>query len=259
MKMHIHKIFPFRLITFDVTNTILNFTADIGKIYSETGEKYGVKCDPNELTQNFKRNYKVMNAKNPNFGQGTGISWQNWWNIVVNETFKNCHSDLSDSKLNSISKDLIAEYKKSRCWKPAPGALDLLNYLKDRGVRLGVISNFDPRLHDILSGINMNSYFKFVLTSYESGICKPNRKIFEKAMTESELKNLRNAECLHVGDTFELDYIGAKSAGWKSFLILRKKSIDLVDNKVLDKNHVFEDLRNLQDYMELQWNSYSVQ
>ncbi|KAK9891451.1 hypothetical protein WA026_014684 [Henosepilachna vigintioctopunctata] len=252
------NIFPFRLITFDVTNTLLNFKSEIGKAYGDVGAKHGVLCDPADLTKNFKRQLKKMSVENPNFGRDTGITWQEWWKKVVRDTFTGCQSDLSDSKLELICSELIDTYKTSTCWKPTAGSLDLLNYLKDRGVSLGVISNFDPRLHEILCATKLDNYFNFVLTSYEIGVSKPDEGIFKRAMADSKLELLKRDQCLHIGDTLELDYIGAKKYGWNSFLVLRNKPIDLKNSAGVDKEHVFKDLINLHEYLERKWNKYNV-
>jgi len=47
----------FRLITFDVTNTLLQFRTTPGKQYGEIGALFGARCDNNELAKNFKANW----------------------------------------------------------------------------------------------------------------------------------------------------------------------------------------------------------
>ncbi|XP_044753846.1 rhythmically expressed gene 2 protein-like [Coccinella septempunctata] len=255
--MNAKRVFPFRLITFDVTNTLLKFTANIGKTYGDIGRKYGVKCDTNELTDSFKHQFKKMSEENPHFGYDTGLSWQNWWRRVVFDTFRRCHNDIADSKLDLISQDLIEIYKTEFCWKPASGALELLNYLQDRGVTLGVISNSDPRLHDILCNVKMDSYFKFILTSHEVGYSKPDKRIFDRAMKESMLEDLKKRQCLHIGDNLEFDYEGAKRHGWNSFLITKKK-LSKFSNQAELEDKVFVDLISLKEYMRAEWNEYEV-
>lgn len=48
-----------RLITFDVTNTLLQFRSSPGKQYGEIGALFGVRCDNNDLVTNFKSNWCV--------------------------------------------------------------------------------------------------------------------------------------------------------------------------------------------------------
>lgn len=79
--------------------------------------------------------------------------------------------------------------------------------------KLGVISNFDPRLDVLMRNMKINHYFDFVINSYEAGVEKPNLEIFKKAMKASELSDLKPNECLHIGHTVPTDYFGAQKAG----------------------------------------------
>lgn len=49
----------FRLITFDVTDTLLQFRTSPGKQYGEIGALFGARCDNNELAKNYKANWWV--------------------------------------------------------------------------------------------------------------------------------------------------------------------------------------------------------
>lgn len=49
-----------RLITFDVTNTLLQFRSSPGKQYGEIGALFGVRCNNNDLVTNFKANWCVI-------------------------------------------------------------------------------------------------------------------------------------------------------------------------------------------------------
>jgi HAD superfamily hydrolase (TIGR01549 family) len=83
---------------------------------------------------------------------------------------------------------------------------------------MGIISNFDPRLDVLLRNMKINHYFDFVLSSYDCGFEKPDKRIFDKAIEASEIKDLDPKECLHIGDTPITDYIGAKKA--RTYLVL---------------------------------------
>lgn len=41
-----------------------------------------------ELASSFKRALKSVSKEFPNFGATSGMSSENWWNIVINRTFK---------------------------------------------------------------------------------------------------------------------------------------------------------------------------
>ncbi|CAD7003597.1 rhythmically expressed gene 2 protein [Ceratitis capitata] len=248
-----------RLITFDVTDTLLQYRTRPGKQYGEIGALFGVLCDNNELVQNYKANWYMMNRKYPNFGRNSRISWQQWWHQLIGNTFTDSGSSIPDEKLANLSNHLIELYKTSLCWQNCNGSVDLLNYLRlqqqlatnhndaevddnrtrhKSSIALGVISNFDPRLDTLLRNLKIKHYFDFTLNSYDCNVEKPNPEIFHLAMRMSELENLMPEECLHIGDGPTTDYLAAKNVGWNSVLIheqnanyLRQKYGDRIEDE----------------------------
>lgn len=203
-----------KLVTFDATNTLLKFRTPPWEYYALIAEKYGYKGKGNNLKGQLLNNYKIMNEKYPNFGK-CSISWKKWWTEVVKRTFYN---QIPDTNLDVVAQILIEEFKTIKCWSKAQGCDNLINLLKQSGITIGVISNFDPRLHDILENVNLVDSLKFVITSYEVGFSKPDKRIFEYAQLKCNL-NLLPSECLHIGDDLQKDYEGARNAGWHSVLI----------------------------------------
>lgn len=235
-----------RLVTFDITDTLLKFRSSPGKQYGEIGAMYGVLCDNNALTTNFRAHWYKMNKEHPNFGRHTGLGWERWWKMIVIGTFKDAKFHVDDKKLDAIATYLIEAYKTSACWQQCYGAADFLQYLHSKGLTVGVISNFDPRLHVTLENVKLHNQFHFVLTSYEVGFEKPNPKLFEEAMRTSGLKNLEPHECLHIGNTAALDYVGAKNSGWHGFLVHDRNPEQMSHiYGFVDPNHVFSSLYDL--------------
>lgn len=64
----------------------------------------------------------------------------------------------------------------------------------------------------------------FVVLSYDVGVEKPDRKIFDAARELSAIgSDLEPGECLHVGDDFVKDVQAAEAAGWKSLKVDRSR------------------------------------
>ncbi|CAG9761473.1 unnamed protein product [Ceutorhynchus assimilis] len=208
-----------RLVTFDVTGTLLKLRSAPGQQYGEIGAMYGVVADNNLLNKNFKNQFKRMVKEEPNFGLKSGLGWESWWKTVIRETFKASKFQLKDEKLDRIADHLLEMYKTSACWQHAYGVPGILSYIRNKKIPMGVISNFDPRLEAILINTKLKHYFEFLLTSYENGFEKPDKRIFDLALEKSNLTNLKPEECLHIGDKPHLDYAAAKNAGWNAFVI----------------------------------------
>lgn len=208
-----------RLVTFDVTDTLLKLRSAPGQKYGEIGAIYGILGDNDALSKSFASHFKRMNKEHPNFGRRTGLDWELWWKEIVKSTFRDSHLNADDKKLEAIASHLIESYKMSTSWQHCYGISGLLSYIRSKGVPMGIISNFDPSLSQLLTNLKLRHYFQFVLASYETGFEKPDTRIFEEAMITSNIKNLKPDECLHVGDQVLLDYYGAKNSGWHAALI----------------------------------------
>ncbi|MCX8158397.1 MAG: TIGR02253 family HAD-type hydrolase [Candidatus Diapherotrites archaeon] len=99
---------------------------------------------------------------------------------------------------------------------PYPGTRRTLVGLKERGLKLGVVSDA-PKLKAWLRLTEMNiaEFFDFVIALEDTGVTKPNKKPFEMALKISEIEA---DKILFVGDNPERDIKGAKSAGMKTAL-----------------------------------------
>ena len=92
-------------------------------------------------------------------------------------------------------------------------AIDTLNWLRERGIRIGAITN---RAHGGASFLKelrdkgILEYFDVVVSSDQVGVRKPHSAIFQQALTELGVKS-ENA--IHVGDRLQADIEGARQAG----------------------------------------------
>ncbi len=134
------------------------------------------------------------------------------------------NQDFAKDKLASNGEELSFfwdQHFSRRVLRPEVPAL--LETLRRRGFRLGVISNITSRkfVPFKLSEYGIASYFDAVVTSAALGWRKPNPGIF---LQGARLIGLPPAACAYVGDTVSRDVIGARRAGYglviqiKSFL-----------------------------------------
>jgi putative hydrolase of the HAD superfamily len=101
---------------------------------------------------------------------------------------------------------------------PYPDAEPALRALRDRGLKLVVVSNWDCSLGGVLDRCGLASLLDGAISSAEAGARKPDPAIFEPAL---ELAGCGPDEALHVGDTPEEDRTGAAAAGIRALLINR--------------------------------------
>lgn len=92
-----------------------------------------------------------------------------------------------------------------------------LTSLRSLPVKLGVISNFDYRLPQLLADLDAREYFDFVLTSADFEP-KPARTMFDQAL---RIVGTPPVQVIHVGDEVESDVEPARACGIRPVLLAR--------------------------------------
>ena len=209
-----------RLITLDVNNTLLRIRGSVGELYSKTAQKYGLNFDSKTLDTEFKKVYSIHYDKYPNFGVRDGMSTREWWSDIVSKTFQNAGCQ-DDKTVQDIASFLYAEFTQPSKWEVFPEVKTVLQHLQSKGFTLGVVSNFDERLPEILDRLDLIKYFSFVLCSTEVKIAKPSLEIFQLALEQG---GTSPEEALHVGDNISLDYYPPIAVGMSAYLVDRDRS-----------------------------------
>jgi FMN phosphatase YigB (HAD superfamily) len=94
-------------------------------------------------------------------------------------------------------------------------ALEFIKEVKNRGFKVVLVTNATKSIHRIITELDLGRYVDDVVASCDVGAVKPGRQIFEIAR--------RRAGCggIHIGDLYEVDYVGAKLAGLGAILLDR--------------------------------------
>lgn len=92
-----------------------------------------------------------------------------------------------------------------------PHAIELLQYLQEKNYHLHLITNgFETVQHSKLKYSGLAPFFKEVITSEGSNSLKPNKEIFDYAFKRA---NAIPDNSIMIGDTVDVDILGAKNAG----------------------------------------------
>lgn len=124
---------------------------------------------------------------------------------------------ISEEAAYQIFRELLRQGHESRL-AAFDDVVPALVALQQREVRLGVISNSGQRLLHILADLGLDTYFDTVVTSGEVGITKPQPGIFHMGL---ERAGVAPDEALYVGDQYQNDVVGARSAGLVPILVDR--------------------------------------
>ena len=197
-----------RAVTFDAAGTLIAPREPVGATYARIAAAHGIVAEPATVDAAFRRAF----AAAPPMGfPGAAASdlprlERAWWRTVVGETFG--PSAAAHRAFDACFDALFAHYATADAWTLFPDVPPTLRALHDRGLRLGVVSNFDGRLPSILDGLGLD--VDAVVWSTRTGAAKPARAIFEAA---AAALGVPLAELCHVGDDRDADVRGAEAAG----------------------------------------------
>ena len=99
-----------------------------------------------------------------------------------------------------------------------PDAAPALTALRERGLAIVVVSNWDHSLHERLEETGLAGLLDGAVASAEFGVPKPDPAIFRHAL---ELVGVQPGAAWHVGDSPREDVEGAEAAGLAGLLIAR--------------------------------------
>jgi putative hydrolase of the HAD superfamily len=117
-----------------------------------------------------------------------------------------------------LAEALFAAFSDPAGYRLFDDARPALEALAGRGLKLGVVSNFEPWLEDVLALEGVDHLFAAVAISGKLGVAKPDPEIFLAALAEA---GADPAATVHVGDQPANDVAAARAVGITPVLIDR--------------------------------------
>lgn len=160
--------------------------------------------------------------------------------------------NIEERILKEIGEELAVmwetKFYRRKCKKEA---LEMLKSLKNRGYKLGIVSNTSSQtqVFTSLELYGIREYFQWISLSSIHGYRKPRISIFTEAL--EAMKSIPN-EAVYVGDTISRDVIGSKAAGFalaiqiKSFLT-NMKDVNIGDHGA---DYVIENLNEIVNVLD---------
>ena len=127
-------------------------------------------------------------------------------------------------QLDACATEIYAEWAVCRHFFLYDDVTPVLRDLRDRGVKVGLISNSHRCLSDFQQHFELQGLIAGALSSSEHGYLKPHRSIFESAL---QLLGVGAAESVMVGDSLQHDIEGAQGVGMRGILMQRSPNSTL--------------------------------
>ena len=194
-------------VTFDVGGTLMEPWPSVGHVYAEVAARHGVgNISPDFLQTRFREAWRARRHFN---------HARAGWEELVDEVFQGLAAPPPSA---TFFPKLYERFARPETWHVFDDVWPTLNALATRGLRLGIISNWDERLRPLLRRLRLSGFFETIVISCEAGSVKPARILFDQAASGFRLPP---GSILHVGDSLENDVRGAEAAGFQALQIHR--------------------------------------
>ena len=230
-----------RAVLLDASGTLIDVARPLGDAYSELARDLGGSLDPDALADGFRTAFAEAPPMAFPGRRGADLdrAERGWWRAVVERV-----TDAAGGvpEFDAYFDRLYAHYASAPAWRIYPEVPGVLAALRERNVALAVVSNFDSRLPLLLDALGLAGFFDVVVCSGTVGAAKPDGAIFAHALASL---GVEASGALHVGDSREADYEGARAAGIEALLVVRGG----VRGTTVRRAGTIPDLRGILDHL----------
>jgi putative hydrolase of the HAD superfamily len=205
------------VVFFDAGETLLHPHPSFAELFSEVCRRDAVEVDSADVRAAQERLAPHLVDLNESTGvdapslsaEGSRRFWSYLYRRLLEEF------DIEDERLVG---ELYATFSNTSSYKLFDDALDVLDSLTRDGYRLGLISNFERWLEEMLIELEVGGHFELTVISGVEGVEKPDLRIYEAALEKAGVEARRT---VHVGDSPVLDVEPALAVGMNAVLVDR--------------------------------------
>ncbi|MFA9408183.1 MAG: HAD-IA family hydrolase [Candidatus Dadabacteria bacterium] len=227
-------------IFFDAADTLFFIEQGLGNTYASVAKKHGGNPDPNNLRKAFSKAF--TSAPPLAFGgvsdEERKVLEKNYWRDIVESVYQ----EVGMFEKFDAHFDELFEVFRSDAWEIFPETKEVLTILKEKNYKLGIISNFDSRVYDVMNNLEIYEYFDTFVISSEAGHAKPDPNIFHSALKEM---GADPKQCLHIGDNIYNDFHGARALGIQALLLDRENEYESIG-----KQHKISNLKEINEFLD---------
>ncbi len=201
---------------FDAGETLVHPIPSFPQLFTEVCKVHGLEADIAEVSLTTRKLMAEVEERQregytfTNHPQRSRRFWLSFYGRLVNE--------LGYRGDDGLARSLYETFSRPENYEAYPDAVEALEELARKGYRLGIISNFEPWLEDLLRRLGLAGYFEVMVISGNEEYEKPHPRIFQLAL---QRMGVSPETSLHVGDSPVSDFAGARDAGLRAVLLDR--------------------------------------
>lgn len=194
----------FNAVVFDAVGTLIEPDPTVAAAYGRIGREFGSGLDDATIGRRFRAAFRREEIRDAGTGWRTDEARErDRWERIVTAVL----DDITDRP--ACFEALWDHFARPGSWRVTPLAGRVAGLLA-RGATVGIASNFDRRLLDVVAGQPQLAGVRFVLASSVIGARKPSPRFFAAVAAACDRPA---AEILYVGDDPLKDVAAARACG----------------------------------------------
>ena len=221
-------------VLFDLYGTLAGFEPSRFTLQSKVAKKYGFELTEKGVAQGYFFADKFMAEQNVTYPirSQSELEKKNFFAKYEKLVLSGDGHDVDIETSGKIFKEL---QKIPYSMQLYSDVISVLKELRQKGYKLGLISNMNKTGKEILNEFNLVDYIDVCVTSKDALAEKPDPKIFLDTLT---LLNVKPAQSVYVGDQILSDIQGSKNVGIIPLLIDRDNvNVDYSETNKINSLH----------------------
>lgn len=201
---------------FDAAYTLIHPAPSVGALYASQARRHGVEVEAAAIEAAFGAAWAEERgrvAQGPPYGR-TDAESRRFWRGVVERVFHHVGATMPHGDFFDELYDLFGT---AQAWRLDDEAIVSIEAARAAGWRVGVLSNFDGRLHGLLRDLDVTHRLDALIVSCDAGFEKPDPAIY--AMAKRTVGAMNGDIVAMVGDSPAEDHDAPRALGWRAALV----------------------------------------
>ena len=203
---------PIKALFLDAGKTLLTEREPRPVIYARLAAELGGHGDREAAHESMSRAF----AELPQIIEGHYRFSLEWFRSFNARVFGDL--GVTEAHLDDAHERAVAVFEDPTTYRLYEDVLPFLEGARERGLIVGIVSNWSERLPALCQGLGIADLVHFVIASADIKAEKPERECFHRALFRA---GAPGEETVHVGDHPLLDVKGALDAGLRAVLLNR--------------------------------------